>query len=81
LEGRLCVHVGHDEVEARAGSAVFVRRGTQHTYWNPGPGPARFPLVMSSNIYRLIQEIHAMQERTPSALHAEFEKHDSQLLD
>jgi mannose-6-phosphate isomerase-like protein (cupin superfamily) len=81
LEGTLCVQVGNDEVEARAGSAVFVRRGTPHTYWNPGPGPVRYLLVMPSNIYRLIQEIHAMPERTPSALHAVFEKHDSELLD
>jgi hypothetical protein len=36
---------------------------------------------MTSNIYRLIQEIHAMKERTPSALRAVFEKYDSELLD
>jgi hypothetical protein len=36
---------------------------------------------MTANIYRLIQEIHAMQERTPSALSTVFAKHDSELLD
>jgi hypothetical protein len=36
LEGSLRVRVGSDEVEAKAGSAVFVPRGTPHTYWNPG---------------------------------------------
>src|SRR5262245_44738289 len=35
LEGTLRVRVGEDEVEAHAGSAVFVPRGTAHTYWNP----------------------------------------------
>jgi quercetin dioxygenase-like cupin family protein len=81
LEGALRIQVGKEEVEAQAGSAVFEPRGTRHTYWNPGPTPARYLLVMTSNIYRLIQEIHAMKERTPSALRAVFEKYDSELLD
>ena len=79
LEGELRILVGRDEVEARAGSAVMVPRGTPHTYWNPGPGPARYLLVMTSNVYALIQEIHQMKERTPAALKAVFEKHDSEI--
>ena len=81
LEGTLRVLVGKDEVEAHAGSGVFVPRGTSHTYWNPGPGPVRYLLMMTSNIYRLIKEIHAMPSRTPDALRAMFEKYDSALLD
>ncbi len=81
LEGTLGIQVGEQEVEAQAGSAVFVPRGTPHTYWNPGPGPVRYLLVMTSNIYRLIQEIHAMKERTPAALRAVFAEYDSELLD
>jgi mannose-6-phosphate isomerase-like protein (cupin superfamily) len=81
LEGALRVQVGTDEVEARAGSAVFVPRGKVHTYWNTGPGPVRYLLVMTSNIYRLIQEIHKMPDRNPAALRAVFQKHDSELID
>ena len=81
LEGTLCIQVAKDEVEARAGSAVFVPRGTPHTYWNPGPGPTRYLLVMTANIYRLIQAIHAMKERTPDALRGVFARYDSELLD
>src|SRR5213080_3162059 len=81
LEGLLRVRVGTEEVEDRAGSAVFVPRGTPHTYWNPGPAPTRYLLVMTVNIYRLIQEIHGMKERTPAALRAVFAKYDSELLD
>jgi mannose-6-phosphate isomerase-like protein (cupin superfamily) len=81
LDGTLRVQLGEHEVEVAAGSAVFVPRGTAHTYWNPGPGPVRYLLVMTSNIYRLIQEIHAMPERTPALLRAVFAKHDSELLD
>jgi mannose-6-phosphate isomerase-like protein (cupin superfamily) len=80
LEGRLCVRVGEDTVEAAAGSSVFVARGTPHTYWNPGPGLVRYLLVMTSNIYSLIQDIHAMRERSPEALRAVFERHESELL-
>ena len=81
LEGALGVRVGNDVVDARAGSAVFVPRGTVHTYWNPGPGLVRYLLVMTANIYSLIQDIHAMTDRSPAALRAVFEKHDSELVD
>jgi hypothetical protein len=36
---------------------------------------------MTSNLYRLIQEIHAMPERSPALLRAVFAKHDAELLD
>jgi len=80
LEGTLCVSKGNDVVEAKAGSAVFVPRGTPHTYWNPGTELVRYLLVMTSNIYSLIQDIHAMKERSPAALKAVFERHESELL-
>jgi mannose-6-phosphate isomerase-like protein (cupin superfamily) len=81
LEGTLCVRVGKDVVEAPAGAAVFVPRGTAHTYWNPGAGMCRYLLVMTSNIYSLIQDIHAMSDRSPEALRAVFEKHDSERIE
>jgi len=80
LEGTLRVRAGSDEIEANAGASVFVPRGTPHTYWNPTRSPVRYLLVMTANIFHLIQEIHAMKERTPTALAAVFHKHDSQLL-
>ena len=80
LEGKLCVRVGEDIVEAQAGSAVLVPRGTPHTYWNPDTGLLRYLLIMTSNVYSLIQDIHAMKDRSPAALRAVFEKHDSELL-
>jgi mannose-6-phosphate isomerase-like protein (cupin superfamily) len=81
LEGALRVQLGRDEVEVRAGSAVMAPRGTAHTYWNPGPEPARYLLIMTANIYGLIQDIHATAERTPEKLRAVFEKHDSELAE
>ena len=80
LEGKLCLRVGKEIVEAVAGSAVLVPRGTPHTYWNPGAGLVRYLLVMTSNTYALIEDIHAMKERTPAKLATVFEKHDSELV-
>jgi len=80
LEGVLGVLVGDKEVEARAGAALMVPRGTPHTYWNTGPGRLRYLLVMTANIHQLIQDIHAMKERTPALLQEVFRKHDSELL-
>ena len=80
LEGTLCVQVGEKIIEARAGSAVLVPRGTIHTYWNPGTSVARYLLVMTSRIFRLIEAIHAAQDRSPAALRALFEKYDSEFV-
>ena len=81
LEGKLCVGVGEEEVEVAAGAGVLVPRGTPHTYWNPGPGPTRYLLVMTPNIYALIQGIHGLTERTPGNLAELFQKHQSELVD
>ena len=80
LEGVLRFQIGNEEVEARAGACVFAPRGTPHTYWNPAPGPARYLLIMTSNIYQLIQAIHSTQDRSPSAMQALFAKYDAELL-
>ena len=80
LEGELRVQRGEEEVEVRAGAGVLVPRGTPHTYWNPGPEAARYLLIMTANIFQLIQDIHAMKERTPDALQTVFRKHDSELV-
>jgi len=80
LEGRLFVRVGDQDVDAHAGSAVFVPRGTVHTYWNPDPTPTRYLLVMTANIYSMIQELHQLKERSTPALRELFKKHDSELL-
>ncbi len=79
LEGTLMVRRGDEVVEVGAGCSVLAPRGTLHTYWNPGPGRARYLLVMTSNIFRLIQAIHAMPERNAAALKAVFEEYDSEL--
>src|SRR5260370_37456307 len=70
LEGVLRVKVGNEDVELGPGSGVLVPRGTPHTYCNPGPNRVRYLLIMTSNIFQLIQHIHAMNHGTPDALGA-----------
>jgi mannose-6-phosphate isomerase-like protein (cupin superfamily) len=80
LAGTLHVKASDTVIEAPAGSSVFVPRGTPHTYWNPTPGPVRYLLIMTPSIHRLIQEIHATSDRSPSTLRNLFAKYDSELL-
>jgi mannose-6-phosphate isomerase-like protein (cupin superfamily) len=68
LEGILRVQSGDNIIEAGTGSGILVSRGIPHTYWNAGPGRLRYLLIMTANIFSLIQGIHALQERTPATL-------------
>lgn len=67
LEGVLCIQMGEKEVQAHAGSGVLVPRGTVHTYGNPGPGPTPYLLIMTANVFQLIQDIQALAERAPAS--------------
>ena len=80
LEGRLCVKVGDETVEAGAGDAVLVPRGTPHTYWNPDSVPVRYLLVMTPTIHQLIKAIHAATDCGPEAMQAIFRRFDSEVL-
>jgi mannose-6-phosphate isomerase-like protein (cupin superfamily) len=77
LEGTLGFRVGDEEREVAAGGSVLVERGTPHSYWNAAAEPARYLLVMTPRIHRLIDALHS-GERTDYA--RIFEEHDSELL-
>jgi mannose-6-phosphate isomerase-like protein (cupin superfamily) len=79
LEGALRVRMGDSEIELAVGSGVLVPHGTVHTYWNPRPDRVRYLLIMTPNIYRLVQEIHATRDRTPGHMRALFNRFDSEL--
>lgn len=80
LEGVLLIQNGDEIVELQAGSGLVVSKGTPHTYWNPVTTPARYLLIMTPRLYRLIQAIHALEQRTPETLRRVFAEHDSELL-
>ena len=77
LEGTLGFRIGDETVEAHAGSAVFAPRGTAHSYWNAGDGPARYVLVVPPRIQRLITALH---EPGAGDYAAVFQAHASELL-
>jgi uncharacterized cupin superfamily protein len=58
VEGELGFRLGDDEITAPPGSAVLARHGTPHTYWNAGAVEARYLLIMTPTIARLIDAIH-----------------------
>ena len=76
LEGALGFRVGDEDLEARAGDAVFVPRGTPHAYWNAHAGPTRYLLVMPRRIADLIEALHA----GPGDYAAIFREHESELM-
>jgi mannose-6-phosphate isomerase-like protein (cupin superfamily) len=80
LEGALAFRLGEQTVQAPTGGAVLAPRGTPHTYWNPRPEPARHLLVMTANIRRLIDAIHALPGRDAAAVDAVFRAHESEVL-
>jgi len=80
LDGELRIQMDDEIIAAPAGASALVRKGVAHTYWNPGPAPARYLLIMTPRIYSLIAAIHALTERTPASLKKVFAEHDSELL-
>jgi mannose-6-phosphate isomerase-like protein (cupin superfamily) len=77
LEGRLGFRVGDQEREVGAGESILVPRGTPHSYWNAAAEPARYLLVMTPRIHRLIEALHAGRRSDSAAI---FEQYESELL-
>jgi mannose-6-phosphate isomerase-like protein (cupin superfamily) len=78
LEGTLAFRVGDEQVEVTAGRSLVVPSGTPHTFWNPSPEPARYLLIMTATINRLVAALHDPHEtRDMDAL---FRAHDSTLI-
>lgn len=80
LEGTLAFQLGDQQVRASAGTAVFAPRGVPHTYWNPSPTPARYLLIMTPTIQRLINELHMSTKRNPVALQTLYHRYNSALV-
>lgn len=57
-EGTIWARVGDEEIEAHAGSYVWKPRGVLHTFWNPGPEPARLiELISPAGFERFFAEL------------------------
>ena len=77
VEGKLGFRIDDQEREVAAGESILVSRGTPHSYWNAAPEPARYVLVMTPRIYRLIHALHAGDRDDHARI---YEEHDSELL-
>ena len=78
LEGALAFRVDQSEVEVPAGGGIVVPRGTVHTFWNPSPGPARYLIVMTATIHRLVEALH--NQTRHADMSTLFREHDSTLI-
>ena len=80
LEGTLGFRLDETELVAPAGCAVYAPRGVAHTYWNAGGGRARYVIVLTTNLMRMIDEIHATENRDAETMRQLFARFDSELL-
>lgn len=58
LEGTLTFKLLDREVEAPAGTTVFIPAGVAHTYYE-ADGPTRYLIIMPPNLRNLIAALHA----------------------
>ena len=79
-EGALGFGLGEEVCEATAGGVVFGPRGVAHTYWNASDKPARYLIIMTSDTAAMIEELHAMEERSPETVRALFQRHQADLV-
>ena len=79
IEGCLHIRSGDEIIEARQGTAVMVSKGTPHTFWNPLETKTRYLMIMTPNIFQLVDSLHKLEERTQERLQEVFREFDSEL--
>ena len=62
LEGSLRFRFEHGEMEAPAGSTVFVPAGVAHTYWVTEP--SRYLIILTPRLDRLIARLRALADQS-----------------
>jgi mannose-6-phosphate isomerase-like protein (cupin superfamily) len=78
LEGLLGFQRGDERIEASAGTAVAVPRGTPHTYWNAQAELTRYLIVMTPRIAALVDALH--EPAAAGRADELFRAHESELL-
>lgn len=79
LEGELEFQVDGELLTAKTGDMVWAKKGSVHTYRNPGSQPARYLLIMTPKTKALIDAIHSTDDRSWDALTRLFERFDATL--
>jgi mannose-6-phosphate isomerase-like protein (cupin superfamily) len=66
VEGRFGVRIGETEAEAGPGSYIIKPRGVPHTFWNPGPEPARLiEVIVPARFERFFQQLGELVAELP----------------
>jgi oxalate decarboxylase/phosphoglucose isomerase-like protein (cupin superfamily) len=81
LEGRLRFRYGAREFDARAGAGVLLPHGTPHTFWNPGPEPARYLLIVRPRTAALLEALHAPSGVREQNVRSLYDRFDVDLLE
>lgn len=81
LQGNLRFRYGEREFDAAEGTGVLLPHGTAHTFWNPGPGPARYLLIVGPKTEGLLEYLHATRIAGPSELKELYASFDVELLE
>ena len=77
LEGTLVFKFIDEQIEAPAGTTVFVPAGVAHAYFAK-PEESRYLIVLTPRLYELIEELHKM----PYAQHKEvMRRFDSEIVE
>ena len=74
----LAFRVDESEVEVPAGGGIGGPRGAAHTLWNPSPRSARYLIVMTAAIHRLVEALH--DPKGDADISTLFREHDSTLI-
>ena len=80
IEGTLRFRYGEREFDAPAGAGVLLRHGTPHTFWNPGPGRARYLLIVRPKTAALLEALHAGADYPPNVREV-FERFEVDLIE
>jgi mannose-6-phosphate isomerase-like protein (cupin superfamily) len=77
LEGSLRFRLADGEVDAPAGTTVFVPAGSPHTYWETEP--SRYLIFLTPRLDRLISRLHSLTDQ--SQLRATLAEFDTVLME
>ena len=81
LEGALRFRFGAEEFDAPAGAGVLLPKRIPHTFWNPGPDPVRYLLIVRPKTAALLDAIHGTDSPDPRGVRAVYDAHDVDLLE
>jgi uncharacterized protein YjlB len=72
LEGTLTFRFGDRQVEAPAGTTVFVPAGVPHSYFEAA-GPTRYLIILTPRLRALIAALHGAPPEQHAAIMRQFE--------